>query len=61
MIKKIKCLFKGHQYLMNYNPGYNCYYQSKNDICKCCKSKRKQKEFNFNPNETINFTQTKGQ
>lgn len=41
MLKRLKCLIKGHQFLMNYNPRYKCYHQSSNDVCKCCKQPRR--------------------
>lgn len=40
MINKIKCLFKGHKFLMNFYPNRGCYYPSNNDYCKQCNKKR---------------------
>lgn len=40
MIKKIKCLLKGHRYLMTYQPLYRGYHQSMSDTCDCCRKTR---------------------
>lgn len=40
MLRKIKCLLKGHLFVMNYREEYRCYYYSKNDKCKHCHARR---------------------
>ena len=40
MIKRIKCLFKGHQFMMQYNFNKLIYSPSASDKCICCNKKR---------------------
>lgn len=37
MLKRIKCLLKGHRYLMKYQPIYRKYHIATTDQCVCCK------------------------
>jgi len=41
MLKRIKCLFKGHKYMMGYIIDYRSHYPSSNDRCQCCQKTRK--------------------
>jgi hypothetical protein len=40
MLNKLKCLLKGHRFLMDYYPAYACYYPRDNDRCVCCNKVR---------------------
>jgi len=40
MIKRIKCLIKGHKFLMNYNEQKKYYHPSRHDKCSNCNKKR---------------------
>lgn len=43
MISKLRCLIKGHRYLMTYQPFFRCYHPSMTDKCSCCKRRRGKK------------------
>jgi hypothetical protein len=40
MIRKLKCLIKGHNFRMKYNQLWNYYTSSAQDRCLCCHKKR---------------------
>ena len=40
MLKRIKCLITGHQFLMDNYPGNSRYYPRSTDKCRCCKKQR---------------------
>lgn len=39
-MNRIKCLFKGHRFIMNYYINYKRYYPRNNDRCECCNKLR---------------------
>lgn len=43
MLKRIKCLLKGHRFLMDYYPAYASYYPRTNDRCEYCNKCRGKK------------------
>ena len=40
MIKRLKCLLKGHNYMLTYNSKRNYYTVSSHDKCANCKKQR---------------------
>lgn len=42
MINKLKCMFKGHKFMMNYDFNQRRYSASSDDLCTCCNARRKQ-------------------
>lgn len=47
MIKKIKCLFKGHKFYMQYDFRMGLYSPHSLDKCVCCKIERYKTENNI--------------
>lgn len=42
MFRRIKCLFTGHRFLMDYYPAYGRYYPHAADKCSCCSMVRRE-------------------
>lgn len=40
MLKRIRCLIKGHYFVMQYCISKACYYSQEHDRCKYCNRKR---------------------
>ena len=40
MVKRIRCLFKGHKFLMQYRPSVRCYTKHWSDCCSRCNKPR---------------------
>lgn len=53
MLLKMRCILKGHQYLMAYQEKYKCYYQTSNDVCKFCKRTREKANGKIGVNKAV--------
>lgn len=55
MINRIKCLVKGHRFLMNYQPHYGMYCPTITDRCHCCSKKRGNTKLLFTLHHSLNL------